>query len=106
MTASSSSKKQTSNDNSFFNNIPFSFILNIIISQIFFAAVQNFVELLKILVTKIMMKVSNNGFEIMFYYQDILKPIFMFIIFFIIGVLMSLGFYMYKRKHNDKTSNN
>lgn len=91
------------------NNIPYELILNILISQLFFAAAQNLIEIIREIIGRILswfyykydLPKSFSTF-----YRDFLRPIIMAVMFILSGVGLSYVLYYYtENKKNNNLKN-
>lgn len=87
--------------------IPWEFILNIILSQSFFAAAQNIIEIFRLLLERglsILHEKYNNKTSSFFWYhyKDYIRPIVLAIMFMIFGIIISICLYNYKNNKNKK----
>lgn len=87
--------------------IPTELILNIIISQLFFAAAQCIIEIIKELFGRALAWIyySYSGYlSINFWriYKDFIKPAFLGLAFIVFGVILALILNNYRTKRNEK----
>jgi len=87
-------------------DVPVDFILNVLISQLFFSAAQNIIEILRELVAKFLAwiyfhyhgHISNKFWQV---YKDFLRPGIMAIMFIVFGICVSLGLSHYTKIKNE-----
>lgn len=89
-------------------DLPYELILNIIISQLFFAAAQNIIEIIREIITRILAWLYYKydlpkGYSII--YKDFLRPLIMGIMFIIAGIIVSCVLMAYNDSQKNKNIN-